>query len=160
MKQCTKCLAEKSLELFSFKSRQTGKRLAWCKSCMKVYDANHYQKNKKHRHEIKYANREKIRRFLTQYLREHPCAVCNEDDIVVLEFDHIDPKTKKFDIGKSVSGYSIQSILEEIKKCQVLCANCHRRRTAKQRGWYKNLPSSSNGKDTTPRTLRSGFKSL
>jgi 5-methylcytosine-specific restriction endonuclease McrA len=48
--------------------------------------------------------------------REHP---------VALEFDHIDPLTKKYSIGSQLMSMSWKSLHEEISKCQVLCANCH-----------------------------------
>ena len=34
-------------------------------------------------------------------------------------------------------GYDGASLKQEIAKCEVVCANCHRRRTAKQFGWYR-----------------------
>jgi hypothetical protein len=47
-----------------------------------------------------------------------------------LEFDHL--RDKCFDIGQSLPYRSWQSILDEIEKCEVVCANCHRRRTARR----------------------------
>ena len=70
------------------------------------------------------------------YLSKHTCIDCGESDIVVLEFDH---KSNKFkEIGKMVTGRcSLQRVILEIEKCEVRCANCHRRKTAHQQGWFK-----------------------
>lgn len=48
----------------------------------------------------------------------------------VMDFDHRDPSLKKFELGDALSKvYSIQLVLDEIAKCDVVCANCHRIRT-------------------------------
>lgn len=61
---------------------------------------------------------------------------CGEKDILVLEFDHRANKYKE--IGKMVTGrYSLLRIMKEVEKCDVRCANCHRRKTALQQGWHK-----------------------
>ena len=58
------------------------------------------------------------------------CEVCGESDHRVLEFNHIDRDKKSFAVSDGVRrGFGIDRIKEEIKKCQVLCANCHRRKT-------------------------------
>ncbi len=63
---------------------------------------------------------------------------CGEDDIIVLDFDHRDQKTKKFNLAEAISGgISMSRIKTEIEKCDIVCANCHRRRTAKQFGHYR-----------------------
>lgn len=80
----------------------------------------------------------KVSNYICQYLSQNPCECCGEKDIVVLEFDHIDPSTKSFDIGNRGSK-GIQAIKEEIAKCRVLCANCHRRHTAATQGHHKWL---------------------
>ena len=43
-----------------------------------------------------------------------------------LHFDHVNPDTKLFSIANSriVMG-DIMKLLDEVEKCQVLCANCH-----------------------------------
>ena len=77
---------------------------------------------------------------LYRYLTKHPCIDCGEDDIIVLDFDHRDAATK--DKGVSVlarSGKSWKRVEAEIAKCEVRCSNCHRRKTAKQFGYYKLL---------------------
>ncbi len=55
------------------------------------------------------------------------CIKCGYDKCAgVLEFHHLDPKTKSFNIGKAGNSMSLFRLLEEIKKCILLCANCHR----------------------------------
>ena len=68
----------------------------------------------------------------------HHCVVCGEDDPAVLEFDHVDQSTKDKAVSNMVVN-SIAKIKTEIEKCRVLCANCHKRHTATQLGWYKDL---------------------
>ena len=56
------------------------------------------------------------------------CQICGYDKCQnALHFHHIDPKTKKFAISDALSkkGYSDQEIQDEIKKCVLICANCH-----------------------------------
>jgi hypothetical protein len=71
-------------------------------------------------------------RFLLEYLRDHPCVDCGESDPLVLEFDHVGEKS--FEIGAGLPDRNWDSILREIAKCEVVCANCHRRRTAQRFG--------------------------
>ncbi|MGK5112784.1 hypothetical protein [Geodermatophilus sp. CPCC 205506] len=78
------------------------------------------------------------RQKLWQYLREHPCMDCGETDIVVLHFDHRDRESKEMIISRMVaSGRRWAVMLREIEKCDVVCGNCHARRTATQMGWGK-----------------------
>ena len=55
------------------------------------------------------------------------CVGCGLEDEVVLEFDHIDRKSKSFLL--SAVGTKWSRLLEEAKKCQLLCANCHTKKT-------------------------------
>lgn len=86
-------------------------------------------------------NQGRMKKFLSQY----GCHACGETDAVVLEFHHVDG-AKEYDISDMVSkGYAWNRILRELRKCQVLCANDHRRITAKQRDWYR-----ARGSDVAP----------
>jgi hypothetical protein len=77
-------------------------------------------------------------RFVFDFLMEHPCVGCGESDPIVLQFDHRDPTTKANAISNMVNlGCSEQQLKEEMDKCDVLCANCHTRRTARQFSWRK-----------------------
>lgn len=72
-------------------------------------------------------------RALIAAAKDHPCADCGgRFPIVCMDFDHRDPSTKSFTIAGALSR-SHSALLAEIAKCDVVCANCHRLRTAKQR---------------------------
>ncbi len=67
-----------------------------------------------------------------KYFSTHPCCDCGETDPLVLEFDHL--RDKRFNIGSALPYRNWESILAEIEKCEVVCANCHRRRTGRRLG--------------------------
>lgn len=144
MKTCQSCNVEKSLSEFHNRARSTDGKQTRCKECnreqRKAYYRTAHGKAKNNASSIAYNRGIRIvhRNNLYEYLLNNPCVDCSESDPIVLEFDHIDPKTKCFDISKAVrSGKSWEKVLEEIVKCVVRCANCHKRRTAEQFGWYK-----------------------
>jgi hypothetical protein len=79
--------------------------------------------------------REIKRDWVCEYLNANPCIDCGEDDIVVLEFDHRDSKTKITEVPKMMnSTYSLDKLKEEIDKCDIRCANCHNRKTIERLG--------------------------
>lgn len=140
MKVCITCHKKRHLEKFSFRNRLTGKRHSVCKDCHTKYRRKHYLL-----HYTKYLTkakrwdklqREKMTRFIIEYLKQHPCVDCGETDIVVLDFDHL--RDKKFNICQSLTN-GMESVKKEIEKCEVRCSNCHRRKTAKMRGTRKYL---------------------
>ena len=69
--------------------------------------------------------------WLAEYLHSHPCVDCGELDITVLEFDHVVKDENNRDVT-SMAMYSRRRVLEEINKCEVVCANDHTRRTAER----------------------------
>lgn len=82
--------------------------------------------------------KEDTRKYIIDYLKKHPCVDCGEEDIVVLEFDHKDRENKKYVISQALGNkISIKNVIAEIEKCEVRCANCHRRKTAVEFGFYK-----------------------
>ncbi|MFY9714573.1 MAG: hypothetical protein WAK00_13965 [Microbacterium sp.] len=78
---------------------------------------------------------------MVDHLRTHPCVDCGETDPVVLDFDHLPGLPKKFEVARAVnaSTRAWSTIAAEIMKCEVVCANCHRRRTARRGGHRKYL---------------------
>ena len=93
------------------------------------------------------ALRAELEAKLAAYFAEHPCVDCGERDIRCLEFDHRDRSTKTANIaGLLRLVVSWKVICQEIAKCDVRCANCHRRRTAAQvNSWRHQLVMASEG---------------
>lgn len=140
---CIKCNASQPINHFSFKIKKRGIRHTICKTCHALYRKAHYEANKDYY--IKRARKwwdkqiPKLQKFVVDYLKSHPCVDCGEDDLVVLDFDHV--RGKKFmGVSEMVRrGFSIKTILTEIEKCEIRCSNCHRKRTSKKsNNWYKN----------------------
>jgi len=71
----------------------------------------------------------KNRAFVCQYLSEHPCADCGESDVCVLEFDHVRGEKHGAISNMVRTGTSLETLKSEVEKCEVRCANCHRRKT-------------------------------
>lgn len=139
MKKCRCCNIEKEFAEFRPNKSKSDGHQSYCKSCDKEKQAIWYQQNKeKCKAKSKISNKKRgneCRLFLLEYLKTHPCQTCGETDPVVLEFDHVDKKTKG--ISQLLLNGKLEAIKKEILKCQVLCANCHKRKTAKDFNWYK-----------------------
>ncbi len=139
MKKCPACTKDKPEDEFrKSKSRKDGYQ-PYCLTCDKEKQKEWYNKNKEKciaKSNIRNAAaRKDSREYVLAYLKEHPCINCGEEDPVVLDFDHIG--NKNLTISQLVTRGQLTAIKEEIKQCQVLCANCHRRKTAKDFNWYK-----------------------
>ena len=69
--------------------------------------------------------RKKYADFIRDYKLESGCEICGYDEhSCALQFDHIDPSTKLFNVARG-RDYPWKVFLAEIAKCRVLCANCH-----------------------------------
>ncbi len=140
MKQCTHCWQWKDEEDFNW--RVTGvKRWGICRECQRKQKVDWYEEHKEEKREAKNQRtrdqRDSARQFVYNYLSTHPCVECGERDPRVLEFDHLGNKDKA--IAEMIrDGASISTLEREIAKCQVLCANCHRKKTADERGWFRS----------------------
>ncbi len=150
VKTCTRCGVAKPLDEFPPVRRGQAKRQTWCRACFAKANARNYQHDRE-RQKARLVRNKAIRRAENQanviaYLREHPCVDCCEGDILVLEFDHLREKVE--DLAAYVSsGSSWKRVLAEISKCEVRCANCHRRRTAERVAAARRpRPPSSNSR--------------
>ena len=87
-----------------------------------------YYKNREHRIAVKERRRDELRQWFYERKRdEHECARCGDGRPAALDFHHHGERKRK-DITQMVNhGYSKTRIKEEISRCTVLCANCHRK---------------------------------
>jgi hypothetical protein len=137
-KLCNKCKEEKELSQFHT-CKKRGYQL-WCKSCRKELDKKYWSKRSQdaekmqQKKEYNVSRKEKMRKYLYEYFLTHSCVDCGEKDPMVLTFDHVG--NKAFNISDRATKGNLEEISEEIKKCEVRCANCHMRKTAKDFNWY------------------------
>ncbi len=140
MKQCTHCWEWKDESEFNW--RHEGVKL-WgiCKECQRKQKVDWYHEHKEENREAKNQRtmdaRNRARQYVLDYLSTHPCVECGESDPVVLEFDHLDNKDRA--ISEMIrDGVPLDKLEREMTKCQVLCANCHRRKTNQEKGWFRS----------------------
>ncbi len=142
-KFCTSCKTVKEVSEFTFKYLAKRVLHNYCRVCHAKWNRGHYERNKAtyianaQRNSARY-RAENVRR-IADYLFEHPCVDCGERDIIVLEFDHRDRRMKRLNVGEMIQDYCWAEIAREIAKCDVRCANDHRRRTARDLGWPRAL---------------------
>ena len=152
---CVKCYKEKPLQCFIL-SRNEDRTLfsEMCSTCYLKKERKRQEleatqkdepkkeapkKEKKKRPKVntkKTRARRKEELFFTllEYFKQNPCVDCGEANPLTLEFDHIDPETKTTNVSKLIhSVRPWEEVLEEIEKCEVRCASCHRVRTHHQR---------------------------
>ena len=112
--------------------KKAGRPNAWCKRCHSQYNRNYFKA-----HPGLYARRKRERaRRLAAFIRNlkegRPCADCGASyPYFVMDFDHVG--AKRFAISKAPThALSVKRLLEEIDRCELVCANCHRVRTWKR----------------------------
>lgn len=92
------------------------------------YDALYYQKHKRHIIGQKAKRRSEKQKWFREFKLTLLCSICGENCVSCLEFHHRNPNEKEYTIGDMMStGHSIESVKREIEKCDILCANCHRK---------------------------------
>jgi hypothetical protein len=138
MKFCSTCNQTLPLGEFAPSVARRYRNGGPCKACRRVYGMAYYRKHKARINQHRLVNmtryRARNRANVDEYLSSHPCVDCGEPDVRVLEFDHVRGQ-KEGNVGDLVGeGLAWQRILSEISKCEVRCANCHRRKTVQQFG--------------------------
>lgn len=151
MKKCSKCGQNKNVDEFAKnKSRSDGVQNS-CKPCHRQYMQAHYIANKRY-------YKDKARRINNAIIVRNKslvaarwvsgCIDCGVKDFRVLEFDHTGTN-KSFTIGHSM--WKNETVMiEELAKCDVVCANCHKVRTENRSpSWRSRLGSDAGGPAAT-----------
>lgn len=143
MKICPRCKEKKELAaFFKKKDRRAG---SYCKPCQLAYVREHYRRTKGAYNSRRYAlaeiYKERNRRIVYDHLAKNPCVDCAESDVAVLDFDHVDRQTKLASVSRMINDcVSVRKLRAEIAKCEVRCANCHRRKTMFECNSYRSKP--------------------
>ncbi len=133
VKTCVTCHEAQARSEFNKRAAAADGLQSRCRTCCRVW----YERNRtEHVANVLQRNRrvrEEYQRRLFEFLARHPCVDCGERDAVVLEFDHREGVEKLGDVTRMVNILASWKTVEaEMAKCEVCCANCHRRRTARR----------------------------
>jgi hypothetical protein len=126
-KRCSTCGLWKSLVDFNRHSATRDGLQFACRECNRAWHRANKQRHNAMIRKRAARVRKENQQLLFEYLLHHPCVDCGESDPVVLEFDHL--RDKRENVAILLRNTSWRVVLEEIAKCEVRCANCHRRRT-------------------------------
>lgn len=72
----------------------------------------------------------RIRQYVAEYKASYGCIDCGEKDATVLDLHHRNRSDKLMAVSQLLNKASFDSVIVEMGKCYVVCANCHRRRHA------------------------------
>ena len=111
---------------------------------MSTYDKNKhavYREKQAHKmsgYQVVYRN--KRRKAIHELKKTLSCVYCGYSNPLCIDFDHIDRSTKNGVPATMITGgYKWEDVLEEINKCQPVCANCHRMKTILESGKMKAI---------------------
>lgn len=128
-KICSRCKDKrpKPVSEFCKSSRMKDGYQPACKTCMN--DSYTRSRNKKRDHYLNVAKERQgknVKRFNGWKIQQH-CIACLDDDESCLDLHHLDPSKKDATVSDVVRSWSWEHLQEEIDKCVVLCASCHRK---------------------------------
>jgi hypothetical protein len=139
LRRCGRCRLQLPPECFN---RLGTGRQWWCRSCFAAYFRARGDLHRRQSNAAKIARTQALREHVLDHLRRAPCVDCGERDPIVLEFDHVGEKAAS--ISELLSdGASMKAVDAEIARCEVVCANCHRRRTAARGRWRRGAVSDA-----------------
>lgn len=131
MKKCSKCGSEKVLEEFPWKIKAKNLKASICNICMATYAKSHYYRNKK---QYFVRNRNQKARIYAHLrgLKESPCTDCGVAyPYYVMQFDHVTVGRKPRHVATLTNSY--RGLLRELEHCNLVCSNCHEKRTWQRR---------------------------
>jgi transposase-like protein len=136
LRRCSRCCHELPLELFN---RMGEGHQSYCRSCFAAYFRARGDLHRKQSKAAKRRRHRALKAHVLNHLSERSCVDCGEKDPVVLEFDHIGEKVAAVS-ALVAEAASFTAVDAEIARCEVVCANCHRRRTGRRAGWRRAAP--------------------
>ena len=89
--------------------------------------AKHYKQNRVKVILASYRRKQEQKKKWFEFKCSLRCAYCGENHPATLDFHHEDPSKKDREVSYFVKNYQYKRAMEEVKKCLVLCANCHRK---------------------------------
>ena len=130
-KQCKRCGQLKPLTEFH---RWRDRHQSWCKPCRAEYAAAHYQKNKARRQAQNKARQAEFMAWYVSLKVGRPCVDCGgEFHPAAMQWDHLPGQGKTANLSFLARRGNRDRVLEEIARCELVCANCHATRSYRRR---------------------------
>jgi hypothetical protein len=104
------------------------------------YGRKWYEKNKEKQLAANARVKQRRRKEWAEFKATLSCTQCGENHPATLDFHHTDPTQKDNGVYRLISSGHFKRAHEEIKKCIVLCANCHRKHHYEERQKLKDPP--------------------
>lgn len=123
-KKCIVCGEIKPITEFALNKTRKDGHASDCKECRKKYRDRHYQDNKDYYKRKAAEYKRKQQEKFNELRSSLKCSVCGESRFYCLDFHHMDPREKEKDPSRLIE--SPRKLEQELKKCIVLCSNCHR----------------------------------
>ena len=130
MKICDTCKTSKNLLAFNKNRAKKDGLNSICKECSKLRSRKYYKENReKHIKVIRTRNillQKRIKSCINK-IKNAGCQTCSERSFCCIDFHHINEEERENHISAMAHYCSLKKLKEEIEKCCLLCANCHRK---------------------------------
>lgn len=126
MKTCCMCREDLPEDKFKTNKRRKDGLQSQCIECHKAYRRRHYLANRQTYINKAAAWREEFKRWWNDFKSKLSCSRCDENHPATLDFHHTSDN-KEANVAQLVADGNRERLLKEIKKCIVLCSNCHRK---------------------------------
>lgn len=128
-KLCRKCGETKSTDEFNKNSKKKDGCQSSCRECQKKIDRKSYKDSESRRKQIRDRSKQvtEYNVKLTRRIKKQcGCKLCGEKESCALDFHHVDMDSKDYN-PSYLRSCATETLRKEIRKCVVLCANCHRK---------------------------------
>lgn len=127
MKRCGQCGEEKPLEAFH---RWREGHQPWCRACRRSYDARYHAQNRERRLAQKQLLQAEFKRWYLALKEGRPCSDCGGVfHPAAMQWHHLPGQPKTANVADLGRRHSRRRVIEEIARCELVCANCHAVRT-------------------------------
>lgn len=131
LRVCARCAEWKTND--EFHDSRTG-QFSYCRDCRRSYDRQYYdERGRSARRARQRARIYRARAWMASLKEGVPCRDCGEIfPVWVMHWDHLPGFEKVDQVSSMVQSRTRSVVLEEIKKCELVCANCHVLRTVRR----------------------------
>ena len=128
-KLCSKCNTEKDYKEFNRNRIKSDGLQTYCRPCSQGLNNDNYRNNEERRSKLRARDKretQKSYQLIYRHKRLVGCIKCDEREPVALDYHHIHPENKDMPVSRMVC-FSHKRLKDEIRKCVVICSNCHRK---------------------------------